>query len=41
MKITQEEVVRELYNLILNSGTREWERSLLMTTRNALENREE
>lgn len=38
MKITQEEVVRELYNLILNSGTREWERTLLMTTRNALEN---
>lgn len=38
MKITQEEIVRELYNLILNQGTRDWERSLLMTTRNALEN---
>lgn len=38
MKMAQEEIVRELYNLILNQGTRDWERSLLMTTKNALEN---
>lgn len=38
MKMAQEETVRELYNLILNQGTREWERSLLIATKNALEN---
>ncbi len=38
MKISQEEITRELYNLILNTGTREWERSILIATKNALEN---
>lgn len=35
--ITQEQILRSLYNLILNSGTREYERSLLEKTKDALE----
>lgn len=38
MKMNQEETINALYNLILNPGTREWERSTLSTTKNALEN---
>lgn len=35
--MTQEEVLKQLYNLILNPNTREWERYLLTTTKNALD----
>lgn len=38
MKLTHEEILNALYNLILNPATREWERSLLSSTKNALEN---
>ncbi|WP_407371781.1 peptide-methionine (S)-S-oxide reductase MsrA [Carnobacterium sp.] len=38
MKMNQEETINALYNLILNPGTRDWERSALSTTKNALEN---
>ncbi|WP_407857586.1 peptide-methionine (S)-S-oxide reductase MsrA [Enterococcus hailinensis] len=36
---TTEELLRDIYNLILNPSTREWERYLLMNTKDALENR--
>lgn len=36
MQLTQEEVLQRIYNLILNPNTREWERYLLTTTKNAL-----
>ena len=38
MKMNQEEIINALYNLILNPGTRDWERSALSTTKNAIEN---
>lgn len=38
MKMNPEETLNALYNLILNPGTREWERSLLLSAKNALEN---
>lgn len=38
MKINSGETLATLYNLILNPGTRDWERSLLLEARNALEN---
>ncbi|MER2041698.1 peptide-methionine (S)-S-oxide reductase MsrA [Desemzia incerta] len=38
MKLTQDEILNAIYNLILNPGTRDWERSLLLEARNALEN---
>lgn len=38
MKLTQDEILNAIYNLILNPGTRDWERSLLLKARNALEN---
>jgi len=37
MQVTQEEVLQKIYNLILNPNTREWERYLLTTTKNALD----
>lgn len=37
MKLNREETLNDFYNLILNPGTREWERSLLMTAKNSLE----
>lgn len=37
MKETQEEFIQDLYNLILNPGTREWERSQLTAVKNAVE----
>ncbi|AYW46119.1 peptide-methionine (S)-S-oxide reductase MsrA [Tetragenococcus koreensis] len=37
MERTREEVLRELYNLIINKGTRDWERSVLTSTKDALE----
>ena len=37
MKPTHEETLNTLYNLILNPATREWERSVLSSTKNALE----
>ena len=37
MKLDQEEVLGELYNLLLNKGTREWERGQLNTTKEAVE----
>lgn len=40
MKLSQEEILRDLYNIILNSGTREWEREQFSVTKNALENGE-
>ena len=36
MQLTQEEILEKIYNLILNPNTREWERYLLSTTKNAL-----
>ncbi|MGL9727170.1 peptide-methionine (S)-S-oxide reductase MsrA [Enterococcus sp. DIV0756] len=36
MQMTQEEILEKIYNLILNPNTREWERYLLSTTKNAL-----
>ncbi|MER2295369.1 MAG: peptide-methionine (S)-S-oxide reductase MsrA [Desemzia incerta] len=38
MKINSGETLATLYNLILNPRTRDWERSLLLEARNALEN---
>lgn len=38
MKNKREETLNQLYNLILNPATREWERQLLTATKNALEN---
>lgn len=38
MKINSGETLATLYNLILNPGTRDWERSLLLEARNAIEN---
>lgn len=40
MNLTREEALRELYNLILNKDTRDWERSVLTTTKDALETNE-
>lgn len=37
MKDAQEKFMQDLYNLILNQGTREWERSQLVETKNAVE----
>nr|WP_088810976.1 peptide-methionine (S)-S-oxide reductase MsrA [Listeria goaensis] len=37
MKYTPSEIINDLYNLILNPGTREFERSLLTKTKNSLE----
>ena len=37
MKLNREETLNDLYNLILNPGTREWERSLLVTAKSSLE----
>ncbi|MBC2284035.1 peptide-methionine (S)-S-oxide reductase MsrA [Listeria booriae] len=37
MKQNQEEVLRDLYNLILHPGTRDWERSLMQTTKTQIE----
>ena len=38
MRQNNEETLTNLYNLILNPATRDWERSLLSATKNALEN---
>lgn len=38
MQLTQEEVLGQLYNLILNPSTREWERYLLTDAKNSLAN---
>lgn len=40
MKLTKEEALRELYNLILNADTRDFERSVLTSTKDALETNE-
>lgn len=37
MRQNDEETLNDLYNLILNPGTRDWERSALSLTKNALE----
>ncbi len=37
MRQNKEETLNHLYNLILNPATRDWERSLLSSTKNALE----
>ncbi|MBC1575195.1 peptide-methionine (S)-S-oxide reductase MsrA [Listeria booriae] len=37
MKQNQEEVLRDLYNLILYPGTRDWERSLMQTAKTQIE----
>lgn len=37
MQLTQEEILGKIYNLILDPKTREWERYLLTTTKNALD----
>ncbi|MBC1551765.1 peptide-methionine (S)-S-oxide reductase MsrA [Listeria booriae] len=37
MKRNQEEVLRDLYNLILHPGTRDWERSLMQTAKTQIE----
>lgn len=37
MKTNQTEILNQLYNLILNPGTRDWERSLLMKAKSAIE----
>ncbi|MBL1226575.1 peptide-methionine (S)-S-oxide reductase [Enterococcus sp. BWR-S5] len=34
----EEELLQDIYNLILNSGTREWERAQLVHAKNTLEN---
>ena len=39
MKPTHEETLNTLYNLMLNPATREWERSVLSSTKNALGDR--
>lgn len=39
MQLTQEEVLGKIYNLILNPKTREWERYLLTTTKNTLDDK--
>lgn len=39
MQLTQEEVLGKIYNLILDPKTREWERYLLTTTKNALDDK--
>ena len=38
MNLNREEILNDLYNLLLNPGTRDWERSLLSVTKNNLEN---
>ena len=38
MKLNQEETLNLLYNLMLNPATREWERTVISSTKNALEN---
>lgn len=40
MENNRAETLNALYNLILNSGTRDWERSLLVSAKNAIENGE-
>ncbi|MEG0267345.1 MAG: peptide-methionine (S)-S-oxide reductase MsrA [Carnobacterium sp.] len=37
MNLNNEEILNNLYNLILNPGTRDWERSLLSSAKNNLE----
>ncbi|MBC2325948.1 peptide-methionine (S)-S-oxide reductase MsrA [Listeria booriae] len=37
MKQSQEEILRDLYNLILHPGTRDWERSLMQTAKTQIE----
>ncbi|MBC2389143.1 peptide-methionine (S)-S-oxide reductase MsrA [Listeria booriae] len=37
MKQNQEKVLRDLYNLILHPGTRDWERSLMQTAKTQIE----
>lgn len=37
MEKNRDETLNTLYNLILNSGTRDWERSLLVSAKNAIE----
>ncbi|MEO1768545.1 peptide-methionine (S)-S-oxide reductase MsrA [Candidatus Enterococcus ferrettii] len=37
MKLSQENTMTEIYNLILNSKTRDWERSLLLEAKDAIE----
>ncbi|MCA9765129.1 MAG: peptide-methionine (S)-S-oxide reductase MsrA [Carnobacterium sp.] len=37
MRLNLEETLNDLYNLVLNPGTREWERSLLTIAKNSLE----
>ncbi|KRL37213.1 peptide-methionine (S)-S-oxide reductase MsrA [Liquorilactobacillus uvarum] len=39
MENKREEILSEIYNLILNPATRKWERSILIATRDALENK--
>ncbi|MGC6769370.1 peptide-methionine (S)-S-oxide reductase MsrA [Enterococcus sp. LJL51] len=37
MEASQEELISDIYNLIVNPGTREWERSLLVAAKNSIE----
>lgn len=37
MSLTQENLLTDIYNLILNPGTRDWERAQLVSAKNALE----
>ncbi len=37
MKDNHEELLNDIYNLLLNSATREWERSLILTAKNSIE----
>lgn len=41
MKTRHEEILNDIYNLILNPATRKWERSLLIAAKNGLENGED
>ena len=36
MTLTKEAVLNEIYNLILNPGTRDWERSVLIIAKDEL-----
>lgn len=40
MKPMQDEILNDIYTLILNPGTRDWERSLLLKAKNSLEDGE-
>lgn len=40
MELTKEEALREIYNLILNADTRDWERLVLIETKDALETKD-